>query len=191
MAKRAELVGVKVLGDNGSGTPADIIEGMDWVAQHAQGPSVANMSLGGAKDPALNEAASSLVDSGVFLAVAAGNAGKDAADFSPASARGVFTTAASGPEDGSAEFTNFGSVVEGYAPGVSIESTVPGGGTQVYSGTSMASPHVAGAAALYLQSHSGAEPAETVRALEDGATQDVIGNAPAGTEADLLRVPSM
>ncbi|MBA8827285.1 subtilisin family serine protease [Saccharopolyspora lacisalsi] len=191
VAKRAELVGVKVLGDDGSGTTADIIEGMDWVARHAQGPSVANMSLGGAKDPALNEAASSLVDSGVFLSVAAGNAGKDAADFSPASARGVFTTAASGPEDRSAEFTNFGGEVEGYAPGVGISSTVPGGGTQVYSGTSMASPHVAGAAALYLQSHSGAEPAETVRALENGATQDVIGNAPPGTESDLLRVPAL
>ena len=113
VAKGAELVGVKVLDDNGSGTSADIIAGLDWVAQNADGPSVANMSLGGSKDPTLDEAATGLVDAGVFLAVAAGNESQDAENVSPASAEGVFTTAASDKTDTSAEFTNFGETVEG------------------------------------------------------------------------------
>src|SRR5699024_4587289 len=180
VAKGVNLVGVKVLGDNGSGSTAGIIEGMDWIASDASGPSVANMSLGGGKDPALNEAATGLVDSGVFTAVAAGNESQDAANVSPASAEGVYTTAASTDQDGNASFSNFGSLVEGYAPGQDVESTVPGGGTDVYSGTSMASPHVAGAAALYLDAHSGATPDAISTGLQD-ASVDVISDAPVGT----------
>ena len=142
VAPGVELVGVKVLDDSGSGSSAGIIEAMDWVAQNADGPSVANMSLGGSKDPALNNAATGLVDNGVFTSVAAGNESQDAANVSPASAEGVFTTAASTDQDGNADFSNYGSLVEGYAPGQDIESTVPGGGTDTYSGTSMASPLV-------------------------------------------------
>lgn len=186
VAKGVNLVGVKVLGDDGSGSTAGIIEGMDWIAQDATGPAVANMSLGGAKDPALNEAATGLVDSGVFTAVAAGNESQDAANVSPASADGVYTTAASTITDGSAVFSNFGEVVEGYAPGEDIESTVPGGGTDTYSGTSMASPHVAGVAALYVAANSGATPADVVSGLE-GQSVDAITNAPAGTPTGLLQ----
>ena len=90
VAPGVDLVGVKVLDDSGSGSSAGIIEAMDWVAQQADGPSVANMSLGGSKDPALDNAASGLVDSGVFTSVAAGNESQDAANVSPASADGVF-----------------------------------------------------------------------------------------------------
>ncbi len=187
VAKEAQLVGVKVLGDNGSGSTAGIIAGMDWIAKNADGPSVANMSLGGGKDPVLDEAATGLVASGVFTAVAAGNESQDAANVSPASAEGVFTTAASTSEDGNASFSNYGAAVEGYAPGQDIESTVPGGGTDTYSGTSMASPHVAGAAALYLAANAGATPEAIAAGLQSSAV-DVIGDAPSGTTTDLLQV---
>jgi subtilisin family serine protease len=188
VAKQAKIVGVKVLGDDGSGTTEDIVKGMDWVAQNSNGPSVANMSLGGPKDPALDEAATKLVNDGVFLAVAAGNESQDAEQVSPASAEGVFTTAASDEADKSAEFTNFGKTVEGYAPGVGIVSTVPGGGTQANDGTSMASPHVAGAGALFLQANPGAKPADVIAGLQQGAAKGVVQGAPEGTVTDLLQV---
>ncbi|GAB2760693.1 hypothetical protein GCM10027174_41470 [Salinifilum aidingensis] len=188
VAQGTELVGVKVLNDQGQGTTEDIVEGMDWVAQNASGPSVANMSLGGPADPALDEAATSLVDSGVFLSVAAGNESQDANNVSPARAEGVYTTAASDDQDNHAQFSNFGSPVNGYAPGVDIVSTVPGGGTDTLSGTSMASPHVAGVGALYLQANPGAAPADVISGLEGQAASGVIQGAPQGTVADLLQI---
>ena len=189
VAKASNLVGVKVLGDDGSGTTEGIIKGLDWVAQDAAGkPAVANMSLGGGKDPALDEAATGLVDQGVFLAVAAGNESQDASNVSPASAEGVFTTSASDETDTHASFSNYGETVEGYAPGVDIESTVPGGSTDTLSGTSMASPHVAGVAAVHLGLNEGSAPADIVTALQDTASAGVIQGAPQGTIPDLLQV---
>ncbi|MEV0699303.1 S8 family peptidase [Saccharopolyspora sp. NPDC050389] len=188
VAKGAKLVGVRVLDDQGSGTTEQVVSGIDWVAQNHSGPSVANMSLGGPKDPALDEAATNLVNSGVFLAVAAGNESQDAENVSPASAEGVFTTAASDNADGSASFTNFGASVEGYAPGVDIVSTVPGGGTETMSGTSMASPHVAGVGALFLQANPDAKPADVISGLQGQASKGVIQSAPDGTITDLLQI---
>ena len=191
VAKDAKVVGVKVLGDDGSGSTADIIKGMDWVGQQAaqhQGPAVANMSLGGPKDPALDQAATGLVKKGVFLGVAAGNDKQDAANASPADAEGVFTTAASDQQDRSAWFTNFGRTVEGYAPGVQITSTAPGNQTRALDGTSMAAPHVTGAGALYLQEHPQAKPADVIRGLQASASRGVIKGAPQGTAPNLLQV---
>jgi subtilisin family serine protease len=191
VAKQVKLVGVKVLDDQGGGTVADIIKGMDWVAMNAKGPSVANMSLGGAKDPALDTAATNLVGKGVFLSVAAGNSGKDAAGFSPAGAEGVFTTAASDQTDKSARFTNFGKTIAGYAPGVGIVSTVPGGGTESFDGTSMASPHVAGVGALFLQTKPDAQPAEVIAGLQRSAAKGVIQGVPQDTIPDLLQAAGL
>ncbi|MCI2419664.1 S8 family peptidase [Saccharopolyspora sp. K220] len=188
VAKGVHLVGVRVLDANGSGTTEQVVSGMDWVAQNHQGPSVANMSLGGPKDPAMDEAATNLVNSGVFLAVAAGNESQDAENVSPASAEGVFTTAASDNTDTAADFSNFGATVEGYAPGVDIVSTVPGGGTETMSGTSMASPHVAGVGALFLAANPDAAPADVITALQGQAATGVIQGAPEGTIADLLQI---
>lgn len=188
VAKGAQLVGVKVLDDQGSGSTEQIIQGMDWVAENAPDNAVANMSLGGPKDPALDEAATSLVDSGVFLAVASGNESQDAANVSPASAEGVYTTAASGEQDNNAEFSNFGPLVDGYAPGEDIVSTTPGDGTEAMSGTSMASPHAAGAGAVFLGNNSGAAPADVIGGLKEKASTGVIQGAPEGTIADLLQV---
>ncbi|MBB5154519.1 S8 family peptidase [Saccharopolyspora phatthalungensis] len=188
VAKGVQLVGVRVLDRQGSGTTEAVVRGIDWVAQHHHGPSVANMSLAGPKDPAMDEASTNLVNSGVFLAVAAGNDGKDAANYSPAGANGVFTAAASDNTDTSAEFTNYGAAVEGYAPGVDIVSTVPGGGTETMSGTSMASPHVAGIGALFLQANPNAKPADVIGGLQSQESKGVIKGAPKGTIADLLQI---
>lgn len=188
VAPGAEVVGVKVLGDDGSGTTEQIVKAMEWVANDAgDAPAVANMSLGGPKDPALDEAATGMVNSGVFLAVAAGNESQDAENVSPASAEGVFTVAASDDQDQSAEFTNFGKTVEGYAPGVSITSAAPGGGEDTMDGTSMASPHVAGVGALFLEANQGAAPDAVIKGLQESASTGVIQGAPEGTIADLLQ----
>ena len=186
VAKDARLVGVKVLDDRGSGSTEDIVAGMDWVAKNHRGPSVANMSLGGVHDPVLDDAATGLVDSGVFTAVAAGNESVDARLTSPAGAEGVFTTAASDRDDAAAYFSNWGSTVEGYAPGVDVESTAPGGRTATMSGTSMASPHVAGVAALQLQTDPAATPAAVTEGLEQRAVPSVR-NAPPTTTTALLQ----
>ena len=195
VAKKARVVGVKVLADDGTATTEDLLDGLDWVASDARGKhAVADMPLVGKRDPALDEAASKLVASGVFLAVPAGDEDKDANEMSPSAAEGVFTTAASDSDDRSARFgperaTDFGKSVEGYAPGKNIVSTIPGGGAEAQGGTGTASAHVAGAAALFLQAHPQATPADIVRGLQDSAVKGVIRDAPVDTLPDLLQVP--
>jgi len=154
-APGAPLTGVKVLGCNGSGWDSNIIKGIDWVTAHAQKPAVANMSLGGRASKALDDAVRKSASKGIFYAVAAGNEGVDACTKSPARAgagtnNGIMTVAATDWGEKEASFSNYGSCVDIWAPGVGITSTRLGGGTTTMSGTSMASPHVAGGAALYL-----------------------------------------
>lgn len=168
----APLTGVKVLGCGGSGTTSGVIKGVDWVTANAKKPAVANMSLGGGVSATLDAAVKRSADSGVFYAVAAGNDGADACNHSPARAgthNGVATTAATNSNDGEASWSNYGSCVDIWAPGVSIVSTKKGGGTTTMSGTSMASPHTGGGGALYLSGNSGASAAGVESALKSAA----------------------
>jgi aqualysin 1 len=173
VAPGAPLTGVKVLGCGGTGMTSNIIKGVDWVTAHAKKPAVANMSLGGGANKALDDAVKRSATSGVFYAVAAGNSGADACNSSPARAGthdGVMTVAATDTNDKEASWSNYGSCVDVWAPGVSILSTKLGGGTTTMSGTSMASPHVAGGGALYLSSKTGAGPAVVEAAIKSAAT---------------------
>ncbi|NEC29800.1 S8 family peptidase [Streptomyces sp. SID8111] len=190
VAKKAGIVAVRVLDDNGSGTTEQVIAGIDWVTENHQGPSVANMSLGGAADPALDAAVAKAIASGVTFAVAAGNESADAGQGSPARVPEALTVASSTKDDAQSDFSNFGSVVDLYAPGSDITSAWNDSdqGTKTISGTSMASPHVAGAAAVYLAGHPDATPDAVATALTDGATADKIGNPGEGTPNKLLKI---
>jgi aqualysin 1 len=172
VAPVVRLVGVKVLGCNGSGTTSGVIKGVDWVTANKKQPAVANMSLGGGKSNALEIAVINSVNSGVFYAVAAGNNGANACNYSPASlgatVPGLISTAATDSLDRGASFSNFGTCVDMWAPGVNVLSTKRGGGTISYNGTSMASPHVAGAAVAEL-SFGPKSPAQVEQALQSRA----------------------
>jgi subtilisin family serine protease len=150
VAKGVKLRGVRVLDCAGSGSNSGVIAGMDWVRVNAVRPAVANMSLGGGASTAVNTSANNLANSGVFLAVAAGNnSGANACNYSPAGAASATTVGSSASNDTRSSFSNIGSCVDIYAPGSSITSARLNGTSTVMSGTSMASPHVAGVGALY------------------------------------------
>ncbi|MFD3517520.1 S8 family peptidase [Streptomyces sp. NPDC058657] len=190
VAKKARIVAVRVLDDSGSGTTEQVVAGIDWVTKNHKGPSVANMSLGGGADPALDAAVAKAIASGVTFAVAAGNDASDAKDHSPARVPEALTVASSTKDDAQSDFSNFGSLVDLYAPGSDITSAWndSDNGTKTISGTSMATPHVAGAAALYLAGNQGATPAQVAAALAGGATADKITNPSTGTPNKLLKV---
>ncbi|CAL9291179.1 MULTISPECIES: S8 family peptidase [unclassified Streptomyces] len=190
VAKKAKIVAVRVLDDNGSGTTEQVVAGIDWVTKNHQGPSVANMSLGGGADEAIDEAVRKAIAAGITFGVAAGNESSDAGQVSPARVKEAITVASSTKEDGQSEFSNFGEVVDIYAPGSDITSTWNDGdeGTKTISGTSMATPHVVGAAAVYLAGHKDATPDQVAKALTDGATPDKITNPSTGTANKLLKI---
>lgn len=186
VAKGVSLHGVRVLSCAGLGLTSQIIAGIDWVRQNHVKPAVANMSLGGGLSTALNTATTSLWNAGVFVAVAAGNDNADACQASPASASGAFTAASSTKTDAKSSFSNWGTCVEAYAPGSAIVSDFLAGTTASLSGTSMASPHVAGVAALY-KAVNGDQPSATVSNwITTNATSGVITGNPAGTPNRLL-----
>ena len=186
VAKAANLRGVRVLNCSGSGTWAQVISGMDWVTANHVKPAVANMSLGGGLNSSVNSAATRMANAGVFTAVAAGNSNANACSFSPASASNVTTVAASDRTDLRASFSNYGSCVEVYAPGVSVLSTWINSGTNTISGTSMASPHVAGVGVLY-KSNFGDVASSTLNSwIINNATTGVIRSNPTGTPNRLL-----
>jgi len=183
VAKDVTLMAVRVLDCNGSGSTSGVIAGIDWVtANHAAGaPAVANMSLGGGVSTALDSAVSRSIADGVTYVVAAGNGNllgipQDACKSSPARVGVALTVGASDRTDAPASFSNYGSCVDLFAPGVGITSAWfrSATDTNTISGTSMATPHVTGVAALYLQSHKTASPATVSSAVKALTTKDAV-----------------
>jgi subtilisin family serine protease len=183
VAKGVALVAVRVLDCRGSGTWSQVIAGIDWVTgNHAAGqPAVANMSLGGSANSSVDAAVSNMIADGVSTAVAAGNGNRggrqqDACNSSPARVASAMTIGATDSTDRKASWSNYGNCVDWFAPGVSILSAWSTGNTatNTISGTSMATPHTAGVAALYLQSNPGASPAVVRDALYANTTKGVV-----------------
>lgn len=188
VAKQALLYSVRVLNQDGSGSDTDVINGIDWVIAKKQelgGDWVINMSLGGSPAPALDAATCRAIDEGITVVVAAGNDGEDAYNSSPARVMQAITVGAMEEGDRVAYFSNRGPGVDLFAPGVGIVSAKPGGGSDVMQGTSMASPHVAGAAALLAE---GKTPAQIAGVLVETATADALSGVPQDTANLLLFV---
>jgi subtilisin family serine protease len=190
VAKNVKIVSVRVLNCAGSGTTSGVIAGVDWVTANAIKPAVANMSLGGGASPSLNQAVANAVAAGVTFAVAAGNSTANACNSSPSGEPSAITVGATTTSDALASYSNYGTCVDINAPGSSITSDWIGSATatNTISGTSMASPHVAGAAALYLSWKPAASPTDVVNALTGGATLNRLSGLPSGTPNRLLYV---
>ena len=188
LAKEVSIVAVRVLDCNGSGSTEGVVAGIDWVAKNHSGPSVANMSLGGGADETLDAAVTAAIGSGVTFAVAAGNSGDDACSYSPARVKDAITVGATNKTDARADFSSYGSCVDIFAPGEDITSSWLDGGENTISGTSMATPHVTGAAALYLSANPTAAPADVAAALTENATKDAVTDPGTGSPNLLLYV---
>jgi subtilisin family serine protease len=188
VAKSARLHAVRVLSCSGSGSTSGVIAGVDWVRANRVRPAVANMSLGGGASTSLDTAVRNSIAAGVTYAVAAGNSNLNASSFSPARVSEAITVGSSTSSDARSSFSNFGSVVDIFAPGSSILSawSTSDTATRTISGTSMATPHVAGVAARYLQSNPGASPTTVRNALVSAATLNHLSGIPSGTANRLL-----
>ncbi|WP_405099293.1 S8 family peptidase [Micromonospora sp. NBC_01412] len=190
VAKNVRLVAVRVLNCAGSGTNAGVIAGVNWVTSNHQAgqPAVANMSLGGGLNTALNTAVANSVADGVTYAVAAGNSNANACNYSPASTATAITVGATQSNDARASYSNYGTCVDIFAPGTSILSAwyTSTTATNTISGTSMASPHVAGAAARVLQNNPTWTPAQVASYLVSTATSGVVGSPGTGSPNRLL-----
>ncbi|HZF90557.1 S8 family peptidase [Streptomyces sp.] len=190
VAKKAKIVAVRVLNNSGSGTTAGVIAGIDWVTKNHSGPSVANMSLGGGVSTTLDTAVRNSIASGVTYAVAAGNSNANASSFSPARVSEAITVGATTSTDARASYSNYGSALDIFAPGSSITAGwhTSDTATNTISGTSMATPHVAGAAAVYLAGHPSATPAQVASALTAGATTGKVTSPGSGSPNRLLKL---
>ena len=188
IAKEVVLHPVRVL-RQGSGRDSQVIEGIEWVTAHVAEngwPAVANMSLGGSVSPALDAAVCRSIAAGVAYAVAAGNDSAEACDGSPSRVKEALGVGATSRSDRRASFSNYGLCVDVFAPGVDVESARRGGGSQVLSGTSMASPHVAGVLALCLERQPGSGPAELFRCVVESATPDIVRDPGSNSSNRLL-----
>ncbi|MEY9990178.1 subtilisin family serine protease [Streptomyces sp. V4I8] len=190
VAKKANIVAVRVLDNAGSGTTAGVVAGIDWVTNNHSGPSVANMSLGGGASTALDTAVRNSIASGVTYAIAAGNSSANASSYSPARVTEAITVGATTSSDARASYSNYGSVLDIFAPGSSITAGwyTSDTATNTISGTSMATPHVAGAAAVYLAGHTSATPAAVASALTGGATTNAVTSPGTGSPNRLLKL---
>ncbi|MCX5335303.1 S8 family peptidase [Streptomyces sp. NBC_00140] len=190
VAKQAKIVAVRVLDNAGSGTTAGVVAGIDWVTANHSGPSVANMSLGGGASTALDTAVRNSIASGVTYAVAAGNSSANASSYSPARVTEAITVGATTSTDARASYSNYGSVLDIFAPGSSITAGwyTSDTATNTISGTSMATPHVAGAAAVYLAGHTSSTPAQVATALTGGATTNAVTSPGTGSPNRLLKL---
>jgi aqualysin 1 len=188
VAKSVRLFAVRVLNCSGSGTTSGVIAGVNWVTSHRISPAVANMSLGGGVSTSLDSAVNNSINAGVTYAVAAGNSNTNASNSSPARVSAAITVGSSTINDARSSFSNFGSVVDIFAPGSSITSAWSTSDTAftTISGTSMATPHVAGVAARYLQTHTTASPATVRNAIVAAANLNRLSNIPTGTANRLL-----
>ncbi len=188
VAKDATIYAVRVLGCDGSGSNSGVIGGVDWVTANHIKPAVANMSLGGGASTALDNAVNAAVQAGVTMAVAAGNDNSNACSYSPARAANAITVGSTTSSDSRSSFSNYGSCLDIYAPGSSITSTwsTSNSATNTISGTSMASPHVAGVAALYLDEFPNATPSQVQAAIESAAIPNKVTDPRSGSPNLLL-----
>lgn len=188
VAKGARLFPVRVLDCQGSGTNSGVIAGMDWVAGNHSKPAVANMSLGGGASTATDQAVTRMRNAGVTVVVAAGNENQNACNVSPARSSAAITVGSTTSTDARSSFSNWGSCVNIFAPGSSITAAWHTSNTALntINGTSMASPHVAGVAALYLAANPSATPAQVEAAIYNNATPNKVTNAGSGSANRLL-----
>lgn len=187
-AKGVRLYPVRVLNCQGGGTMSGVIAGVDWVANNHAKPAVANMSLGGGASTALDNAVNNVINRGVFMVVAAGNENQNACNVSPARVANAMTVGATTSTDARSSFSNWGSCVNIFAPGSSIRSAwhTSNTATRTENGTSMAAPHVAGVAALYLANNTSATPAQVFNAIISNATTNVLSGIGTGSPNRLL-----
>lgn len=193
IAKKANVISVKVLSNDGSGLLATVIKGMQWALDRTKSTgrrSVFNFSLGGARSKVMNSLFTDFVDEGLVIVVAAGNDNDDACKHSPASASKVITVGATTREDVRADFSNYGTCIDVFAPGVAVESISfhTDMGTKVYSGTSQAAPLVAGLAAMILSANGNMTTTQVTRSIQQTAIKNVIYRAGVGSPNSLAHI---
>lgn len=191
VAPMSNVYGIRVLSCLGSGSTSGVVDGMNWVAENGIRPAIASMSLGGGASSTMDRAVATMHNAGVVVSVAAGNSNANACNYSPARATEAITVGATDSSDTRASFSNYGACVDIFAPGVDITSAWIGDpdATNTISGTSMACPHVSGAAALIMQANPSMTPDDVWAQMAADSTPDVVGNPGYRSPNTFLYVP--